>query len=239
MLKQAIILAAGFGSRLQSQHTLKPLIEIDGKALILRTLETLESAGCDEIVITVGYKADRIKRYLSKHYTGACQLNFAFNDQYHLGNGLSVLSADAWIRDRFILSMADHLFSREIPHILRSASMPERGAALLVDYKIDEVFDLDDATKVLTNGDHIVKIGKALREYNCIDTGLFLCSRDLMAALKQVVAEKGDASLSEGIALLGSKGIMRAIDIGDATWQDIDDPDMLEQGWKMLNCEPT
>ncbi len=238
--KQGLILAAGLGSRLGATEMLKPLIPVHGKALIIRTLETLEAGGCTQFIIVLGHEATTIEHYINTHYQGNSSIVYAYNNQYHLSNGLSVLAASKHLQAGFVLSMADHLFSEQIPMLLNTTALPKEGAALFVDYKIEEVFDLDDATKVLTQGDEIIDIGKTIEPYNCIDTGLFLCSRDLITALEQVYADKGDASLSEGMAVLGKQHKMKAIDIGSACWQDVDDPAMLEQGWKMIrNCEST
>jgi len=229
MKKQGLILAAGLGSRLGEENTPKPLIEIHGKALIIRTMENLERGGCNEIVVVLGYAADAVKGYIGDHYSGKANIVFVINDQYRLSNGLSVLAAKQVLTESFVLSMADHLFSHEIARLVKNTPLPASGAALFVDYKIEEVFDLDDATKVVAINDDIISIGKSLQTYNCIDTGLFLCSTDLLDALQNVYDQCGDASLSEGITELSKQNTMKTIDIGSAKWQDVDDQAMLKQ----------
>jgi len=44
---------------------------------------------------------------------------------------------------------------------------------LAIDRKIDSIFDLNDAMKLQTDGDHIVAI-EGPSEYDAIDTGLFI-----------------------------------------------------------------
>ena len=137
----------------------------------------------------------------------------------------------------FILTMADHILSDEMMHIAREHSPPEDGAILLVDYKIGEIFDLDDATKVYSQNGRIESIGKGISEYNCIDTGVFVCTPRLMSEIRRVYKKQGDASLSDGIQALANKGKMHTLDIGDAFWQDVDTPEMLEHAEEMLNSE--
>ena len=57
---KAIILAAGVGKRLWTltQHRPKCLIEVGGRTLLSRYLETLASVGIMQAVIVVGYTAD-------------------------------------------------------------------------------------------------------------------------------------------------------------------------------------
>jgi choline kinase len=97
---------------------------------------------------------------------------------------------------------------------------------LAVDPKLDLVFDLDDATKVRREGDRIVDIGKTIPEYDAFDTGMFLCSPALFDTLESAKKE-GNCSLSDGMRILGRDGKLRAFDIGEATWQDVDTPQAL------------
>lgn len=59
---KAMILAAGFGKRMQplTLKTPKPLLEVAGKPLVVYHLERLAAAGYKEIVINVSYLAQQI-----------------------------------------------------------------------------------------------------------------------------------------------------------------------------------
>lgn len=61
---KAIMLAAGFGSRLESTPDSPPkiLLRFDGKTLLQRHAEILQFLGFDELVLGVGNKADQVKR---------------------------------------------------------------------------------------------------------------------------------------------------------------------------------
>lgn len=63
---RAMILAAGRGERMRplTDHTPKPLLEIGGKALIVRHLERLAAAGIDDVVINLAWLGDRIRAAL-------------------------------------------------------------------------------------------------------------------------------------------------------------------------------
>ncbi|RMG95110.1 MAG: nucleotidyltransferase [Deltaproteobacteria bacterium] len=230
MRRTGVVLAAGFGSRLRADDPgrLKPLAEVAGRPLMLRTLSTLERAGCDRVVIVVGFEGERIAAAVRDAYEGPLPLTFVENARYDLANGVSVLTArDEVTSPEFVLTMADHVFSDRVADLAKATQPPDRGAALLVDRRIDKVFDLDDATKVRTEGGRIVEIGKHLSNYDAVDTGLFVATDGLFDALDAVYAARGDASLSEGIAALAREGRMRAVDIGDGFWQDVDTPEML------------
>ena len=227
-----VVLAAGLGLRLAScakASPAKPLTSIGGVPLLVRTLRSLEVAGCRQAVIVVGHRAPLVRRAIGQLYRGPLRLHFAHNKAYELQNGLSVLCARPFVGEEFVLTMADHLLDDAILERVARAEVPPGGAALCVDFKIDSVFDLDDATKVRAKDGRIEAIGKQLKDYNCIDCGVFLCTPSLMDAIEEVARQRGDASLSEGVARLARRGLMGIIDIGDARWQDVDTPEMLRE----------
>lgn len=242
MNKTGIILAAGFGSRLAGtvdETDLKPLTNVSGTPLIYRTIRSLKVAGCNNVVIVLGYGFDQIKEDILKSYTGDLPIKFARNDQFDLSNGISVLAAEPYIEGNFILTMADHILSDQMMLLAKNHIPPKEGATLLVDHKIKEIFDLDDATKVKSENDQILKIGKGLTEYNCIDTGVFVCTQSLITEIKKVYKKQGDASLSDGIQALANKNKMHTLNIGKAFWQDVDTPEMLEYAEKILDSNIT
>lgn len=240
MKKTGIILAAGFGSRLagtDDQTNLKPLTTVNGTPLIYRTIQSLEIAGCTNVVVVLGYGFAQIKEDILESYTGELPIEFARNDQYDLSNGISVLAAEPFIEGNFILTMADHVLSEEMMLIAKEHNPPEDGATLLVDYKVDEIFDIDDATKVYSENDQILSIGKEINEYNCIDTGVFICTPRLLDEIKKVYKKQRDASLSDGVQALADENNMHTLNIGDAFWQDVDTPEMLEHAEKILSSK--
>ncbi|MBN1609806.1 MAG: NTP transferase domain-containing protein [Polyangiaceae bacterium] len=235
--RTAVVLAAGLGSRLQgvsSGPTLKPLTVVAGVPLVSRTVRSLELAGCSRIVMVLGHEAQALQRAVESTVTASVPVAFVLNERYRLANGVSVLAAREQAGDEFLLTMSDHVFGDEVMLAVAERAPPVGGAALAVDYKLERIFDMDDATKVKAEGGRILAIGKQLTDYNCVDTGLFFCTSALMDALENVVERSGDASLSQGVALLAEQGKMAAINVGDGFWQDVDTPAMLEHAERML-----
>ena len=69
---QAMIFAAGKGTRLKplTDSIPKALVEVKGKTLLARTIESLKAAGCERIVVNVHYFSEQIKDYLARHDFG-------------------------------------------------------------------------------------------------------------------------------------------------------------------------
>ncbi|MBU2737773.1 nucleotidyltransferase family protein [Acidithiobacillus sp. ATCC 19703] len=79
-MTRAMILAAGRGERLRpyTDHLPKPLLEVGGKPLIVRHLESLAAAGVREVIINIGYLGDLIVERLGHQWQG---LRIVYSDE--------------------------------------------------------------------------------------------------------------------------------------------------------------
>lgn len=232
MIRDAVILAAGRGTRLRTSadDLPKPLHEAGGVPLIKRTILTLASAGVTRVVVVTGFMADKVAAAVTGDaaYTAAgVRIELAHNPDFERQNGISVLVGGRAVAGPFLLSMADHLYTSAIAKAVAAADLATADLYLATDRRIDQVFDLDDATKVKTEDGRIVDIGKTIPVYDRIDCGVFAVTPRLLDALSEVLAERGDCSLSEGVRRLADAGRARVQDIGDEWWQDVDTPEDL------------
>lgn len=235
--RPAIILAAGLGTRMNCPGVnprIKPLTAVCGISLLMRTIRSLGLAGSREIIIILGYQAESFEKQIVSLYNGPARLQFVFNEKYKLQNGVSVLCSNPHVSGEFILTMADHVLDDQIMNQIRFHRPPKDGATLCVDYKLNTIFDMEDATKVFEENGLVRRIGKDLKNFNCVDTGVFIGTEGLMRAIGQVYDQKGDASLSEGVQLLAQNRRMEVLDIKDAYWQDVDTPEMMAHAETLL-----
>ncbi|MDA0710050.1 MAG: NTP transferase domain-containing protein [bacterium] len=236
MVKKAVIIAAGMGSRLRGYGVdlPKPLVPVAGVPLLKRTILSAKRAGIDEIVVITGFRGDEIRsRLMNDDQFLDLKIDWVQNADWERGNGVSVLAARDFVNEPFILLMSDHLFDPEALVRLRHIPISEREAVLGVDSNLGGIFDMEDATKVLLSGDRIEKIGKELTDFNAVDTGMFLCSPFLFEALEQSIAS-GEGSLSGGIRVLSEQGSMRTFDLAGHFWLDVDTPEAHVQAERSL-----
>ena len=108
-----VVLAGGMGSRLRSEASPKPLVELGGLSLVERALAGARQAGFDEVVVVTGHRADQIDRHvLEVSRRRGIVVTVVRNERYREGNGLSALAARDRVGDEpFALVMADHVFS--------------------------------------------------------------------------------------------------------------------------------
>ena len=238
MIKQGVILASGLGSRLNSEgrQEPKPLMPVGGMALIERVITLMQSAGIEKIVVVVGYRGNQIVDYIrGKNMQGVF---FAENPEYTKKNGISLLRSKDLLDDApFLLSMSDHIFSRDFfaDFISKAESELESyDAVLSVDKNIEGVFDLDDATKVALKNNEIVSIGKELADFDAVDTGLFLCKYTIFPKLQRIYDENGDVSISEVMKSIAEDGKFVSSDMTGHLWQDVDTPSMKDEAEERL-----
>lgn len=220
---------AGTGSRLRgsAQTIAKPLIPIGGRPLISYAIESFDKAGVERVHAVVGPNGDELAAAVAPLLPAHMQFHPIPNPKWQKQNGVSLLMAAGKVRAPFLLTMGDHLFESAILDALRAQSDPTR-LNLAIDKKIASIFDLDDAMKVRVEQNRIAAIGKTLADYNAIDTGIFICPETIFEYLRRVL-KNDDCALADGVRLMAEEGNALAIDIGDAWWQDVDTPEMLER----------
>lgn len=175
-------------------------------------------------MIVVGYRADAMRQWLADRPIHNVSVDVVDNLEYHNDNGVSVLKARRHIHGNFLLLMGDHIFEAGTARALLNEPLRPGEAILAVDPKLDSIFDVDDATKIRREGDCIVDIGKQNSACDALDTGMFLCCPALFDTLESAKVE-GNCSSSAGMRVLARNGRLRAFDIEDASWQDVDTPE--------------
>src|SRR6516162_7126840 len=82
MVKKAVILAGGLGTRLteETETKPKPMVEIGGRPILWHILKTYAHHGFKEFVIALGYKGELIKRYFLDYCTLAGNMSVRLSD---------------------------------------------------------------------------------------------------------------------------------------------------------------
>ena len=221
---KAIIIAAGQGKRLRniSGDIPKPLVPIRNVPLLERIIGVCRDSGVGYFGLVEGYKHNSLEDYFGDGSKLGVRIEYMFNPEWEKGNGLSAYSASEMAagEESFLLMMSDHLINR---NIIKGLLEDDSSCNLLaVDRDIERIFDLDDATKVLYEGDNIIKIGKELTDYNGIDCGMFRLRANFFSAMAEALSE-GKDQLSDGVRVLVEWKDFRAHFIAaEAHWLDVD-----------------
>ena len=138
---QAVILAAGLGKRLRpiTETLPKPLVPINGKAVIEYTLANLPSA-ITEIIFVVGHKGHMIKDKFGNSYQNR-KIFYAEQNQ-PLGTGHAVKCAAPLIKESFLLLFGDDVYGpkglekiikKETALLVKKVEDPSRFGVIALD----------------------------------------------------------------------------------------------------------
>jgi choline kinase len=197
-------------------------------------------AGIETLNFVVGYESKRMIAQVKPLIPSGLGASFIENRDWQKQNGISLLKMADHVAEPFLLTMSDHLFDDTIVSQLLDSFDPD-FLNVAVDRKLGSIFDLEDAMKVRIQGKLVTDIGKNLSNYDAIDIGLFVCSLEIFDYLKRAKSLGGgkDCSLADGVQLMAGDDKVRAVDIGDGWWQDVDTPQMLERAEKTIRAPAT
>ena len=143
MIETAIILAGGLGTRLRplTNDTPKPLLPIKGKPILQHLIENLAQHGVKKVIISVGYKAEKIKEYFQNLDLGV-ELHYSIETE-PLGTGGAVKEAAKQLTKPFILVWGDNLMDIDY-HDMYTAYLrdaPQVTMALTPREDVENLFD--------------------------------------------------------------------------------------------------
>ncbi len=220
---QAIIMAAGKGSRLGSLAEEKPksFVEIKGKKLIEYNLRLLQKYHVDDIIIVTGYQSEAFEELTSDMNN----IRLVYNPFYEMVNVLgSFYMGMETLHEDFIYLHADTLCD---PTIFEKLIHPDADIVLPVEYKKCD----DEAMKVRSQNGRIVQITKQmpLDKAEGEFIGMAAFKKNVIPSLKektkQLMKEKAFADYFESAIqrLIDEEHfLIKAIPTNGAFWAEID-----------------
>lgn len=123
----AVILAAGMASRLRplTNNTPKCLLDVKGRSLLERSMDSLMASGVSDFVIVTGYLNHMIEEFVAKRYGDSIRVTFIHNEVYDSTNNIYSLwlARKAVDGKQFLLLDSDLLYDPQIAkHVIDSAS---------------------------------------------------------------------------------------------------------------------
>jgi choline kinase len=133
---QAVILAAGMGSRLgkYTKNNTKCMLPVNGRTLIERALDALDDAGIRKCVIVAGYERENLINFVGPQYKNVA-ITWVVNEVYNKTNNIYslYLAKDHLLADDTLLLESDLIFEgRIIKELLEN---PEPTLAVVAPYE--------------------------------------------------------------------------------------------------------
>lgn len=234
MIKQAVIMAGGLGSRFgnRTQAMPKGFIEIDGLAMVERSVQKLIAAGIEEIIIGTGHCSEFYDELAKKYPI----IKTVRNDNYENTSSMGTLEVCApFVKESALLLESDLLYDSIGLFVLDN---DERKNVILASGKTnseDEVYLESDENGVLTavNKDKS-KIKNVAGEL----VGISKVSKDflnkMVAFYDKNRAEKAKIDYESVFCKIAKEEPIYIRKIEYYAWTEIDDEAMLERANKLI-----
>jgi mannose-1-phosphate guanylyltransferase len=215
---KAMILAAGFGTRLRPITYLlpKPVMPVCGKPLIAYAVENLMHAGIDEIIVNLHHLPDAIESFLVDTYE---DVNFYFSLEHHiLGTGGGVRRIRHLVEkdEEFLLVNGDTLQSPNVEALVQARRQSNALAALSLRHAPAN----DEFTAVWLDQGRITGFGSGTGE-----PLMFAGTHAISTRIFDAMPDRDEFSIVDDVyvAMLAHDTVAGVID-DNARWFDIGTP---------------
>ena len=250
-ISTAVILAAGMGVRLRNVIGIRPkgLLEIEGKSLIVRSLERLKSEGFERVVIVTGFQETMYREHLEPQ-TSLPNIEFIHSPRFaETGSMHSLFVAQEVLQNDFLLLESDLLYeSRALPSVLNYEG-PDVVLASGKTASNDEVYIYREnqgepseyeTSSSIVSGD-IAAISKQPRPHLQIQGELVGISKISQNLFRRMCAQHEENltfpcsnHYEECISEVSSQWAVPYLRIGDLVWTEIDDQFHFDRALKII-----
>lgn len=248
---QALILAAGTGSRLKqyTEKVPKCMVPVNGVPMIERAIDSLVEAGIKKLYIGLGYKAEVLKKFIADTFTterlNGMQIDFVENPVYDKTNNIYSLwlARSVFSQDDTLLLESDLVFSKELIKNLVQAK--DKNLAVVSHYE-----DWMDGTcTILDKENNILDfIGKNAQNPADVEkyyktVNIYKFSRDFtesyylpfLQTFMDVFGKNNYYETCLKFLAQTDPTLLKAFKVSGDIWYEIDNPDDLKAAEKRFN----
>lgn len=179
---KAIILAGGFGTRLQSvvKDVPKPMANINSKPFLQYILDKLNMSNVDEVVLSVGYKQEIIKNYFKDRYKN---INILYScEDKPLGTGGAIKQAINLLdtKENVLVLNGDTFFDLNIESFYEKSSSSDLSISLKPMKCFDRYGSVETSGNVVTSFKEKMFVDDGL-----INAGVYLIKKSFFNTIKE------------------------------------------------------
>ncbi len=188
VMKQALILAGGMGSRLQSRlgGLPKPMIPVGGKPLLERQIELACRYGFREILIFTFHRSEVIENYFGDGSRWGVRVRFVV-EETPMGTAGAVLQGFDLLRDQFLVLYGDTMINVDLGRFWNCHLASKADATLFLhpnDHPLDsDLVEVDDSGRVTAFHNRPHPPGVYFQ--NLVNAGLYVLRKESLAVWRQ------------------------------------------------------
>ncbi|NSW53584.1 MAG: NTP transferase domain-containing protein [Anaerolineae bacterium] len=215
-IRQAVILAAGKGSRLMpfTAHCSKGMAPIMGKPIAARVADQFLPFGIHELILVIHPEDQQIRPYFEEYgRTHACQFTFVIQTEQK-GMAHALLQAAPHLHSDFFLSACDNLVRLEVvPAMMEALTDGVSSVLLLKQVTRDQV----SSTGIVEfDGERIIRIHEKPSPEeatsNISSLPMYLLRQEIREFLPLVQASnRGEYEVQDAMEMMLSHGDMRGV----------------------------
>ena len=211
MITKALIPAAGRGIRAypKTQYLPKPLLEIDGKTLLQRNIETLrDELGIHDITVIVGYEGEQIMNRFGSGASLNVSLRYLKCDDPDIGLARGMLLAEEVLQEPFVTILGDELYHQS-NHQKLLAEFDATTKAICAVLPTRDMHQIKKNYSLKLNDRYIASLIEkpTVIENNLLGCGTFVFTPEIFSAIKTtpVSARSGRIELIDAINTLAAQ----------------------------------
>lgn len=240
---KAIILSAGFGSRMRplTEKTHKSLLPVANMPIMKRMIQNIINVGITDIIIVTGYRASQVKKFAKKNFPDIT-FTFIHNQNYLTTNtGYSLLLTRPYVNgDAIVKFDADVVFEQAILEKLINSPV----SALCIDRNIH--LDKEEVKAIIDAEGKVIAVGKKLnpKKASGESIGIEMIENKAVKVLYAELAElmkdpkNHQEYYDDSYTTLVKRGVpFTAVDITGLKWVEVDCHEDYARSQEMFSIE--
>ncbi len=210
---KAFVLCGGQGTRLRpyTYSIPKPMLRLGKKPILQYVIENLRLNGFTDLVLTVGYKKEKIMGYFGDGKKLGVSIEYAVEDEPKNTAG-SILEFKGKVEESFLVVMGDHLSDIRLKKLMESHRKSKAVATIAL---TKQEMQLEYGIVEL-EGNDIVEFSEKPRYEFFINTGIYAFEPEIFGYIK----EKDDFAKQVFPRLLAAKKKINSF-VFDEYWVDV------------------
>lgn len=205
---QAVILAGGAGTRLRplTLDTPKSMIDINGKPFLQYIIEELKKSGVINIVLCIGYLADKFKEYFSDGSKLGVNIDYSVEKEF-LGTAGAIKLAKDELEDEYFVVNGDTYLHLDYMEAYKEFKKAKKLGLMVVYDNSEKVADCNIAVdeqgmvaaygkkEQLKKGDQLIELkAEPGKEYKYVDAGVYVFKKEILSLIDggKFVSLEGD-----------------------------------------------
>jgi len=226
---EAVILASGKGTRLKelTKDLPKSMIEIKNKPILEHIINNLRENGVKNIILVVGYKAEKIVDYFSDGKKFGVKISYVKQERLDAGTADAVNYAKKLVKgNKFLMIYGDVIFEKDlIKEIVKKSE--ESGLVLAA----KEVQNPENYGVLEIKDDRVIRIVEKSQNppTNLANAGIYVLPKEIFNAIEQTkLSKRGEYEITDSIQILIDNGFECKFLLVKGFWIDIGNKENLD-----------